>query len=540
MAKQMLFDSNAREAVKNGLLKTAKAIKSTLGPKGRSVVIDKSWGAPIITEDGVTVAEEIELKDPYENIGAQMLKHAASKTNDDTGDGTTTATVLAEAIYTSGLRFIAAGADPMAMSRGIQKAVEKVNEELKKMSQAVGRREQIQNVATISAKNDKVLGKMFADAMEKTGKDGTITIEESKSIQTELKVVEGMQFDRGYLSPYFITNPDEMKVELESPYILLVEDKISSTSKLIPLMELIVPTKRSFVLIAEDVEGEALALLVVNKLKGSMQCHAVKAPGFGDRRKAMLEDVGILVGAKPVFKDLGIELDKLDLSYLGTAEKVISNADNTIIVGGKGSRKAIDERIKQLRAEIETTDSDYDREKLHERLAKLAGGVAQINIGAATETEMKERKSRAEDAFNAVKAAMEEGILPGGGVALIRAGNALKNMSVENADENYGVQIVLGILDTPAKIIIQNAGYDAGMVLKRVKEGSGSFGFNAENGEFVDLISAGIIDPAKVVKNALQNAASVAALLLTTECIITEEPEENEAHGHQHHPGHRH
>ncbi|MBI5360647.1 MAG: chaperonin GroEL [Planctomycetes bacterium] len=540
MAKQMLFDSNAREAVKNGLLKAAKAIKSTLGPKGRSVVIDKSWGAPTITEDGVTVAEEIELKDPYENIGAQMLKHAASKTNDDTGDGTTTATVLAEAIYVAGLRFIAAGADPMAMSRGIQNAVEKVNGELKKMSQPVGKREQIQNVATISAKNDKVLGKMFADAMEKTGKDGTITIEESKSIQTELKVVKGMQFDRGYLSPYFITNPDEMKVELEAPYILLVEDKISSTSKLIPLMELIVPTKKSLMVIAEDIEGEALALLVVNKLKGSMQCHAVKAPGFGDRRKAMLEDVGILVGAKPVFKDLGIELDKIDLSYLGTAEKVISNADNTIIVGGKGNRKAIDERIKQLRAEIETTDSDYDREKLHERLAKLAGGVAQINIGAATETEMKERKSRAEDAFNAVKAAMEEGILPGGGVALIRAGNALKNLSVENADENYGVQIVLGILDAPAKIIIQNAGYDAGMVLKRVKEGSGSFGFNAENGEFVDLINAGIIDPAKVVRNALQNAASVAALLLTTECIIAEEPEENEAHGHKHHPGHRH
>ena len=537
-AKMLSFDVEARKSLLEGVMKLSRAVKATLGPRGRNAVIDKGWGAPTITKDGVTVAEEVELKDKFENIGAKLVKEAASKTSDVAGDGTTTATVLAEAIFKEGYRNLTAGADAMALGRGIRKAVDAVIENLKKQSRKIEGKGDIENVASISANNDREIGKIMADAFERVGKDGVITVEEGKSLETYVDVVEGMQFDRGFLSPNFITDPDEMVVELDKPLILIFEDKISSATKLIPLLEKIQKGKKPLLIIAEDVESEALATLVVNKLRGILNVAAVKAPGYGDRRKAMLEDLAILTGGEAIMKDLGIELDKIELHQLGTAKLVRIDNDNTTIIEGAGETKAIQGRIAQIRREIEITTSDYDREKLQERLAKLAGGVAQINVGAATEAELKEKKARIEDALHATRAAVEEGVVTGGGVALIRAMKALNgagNLELEG-DEAAGVKIVRNALMAPLKQIAENAGTSGAVVVRRVMESKNAEGWNALTGEYVDMYKAGILTPTKVERTALQNAAEVSILLLTTDCIVVEAPKKGggDDHGHGH------
>lgn len=537
-AKMLSFDAEARKSLLEGVTKLARAVKVTLGPRGRNAVIDKGWGAPTVTKDGVTVAEEVELKDKFENIGAKLVKEAASKTSDVAGDGTTTATVLAEAIFREGYKAISSGTDAMALARGIRKAVQAVSEDLARQSRKIKGKEDIQSVATISANNDPEIGRIMADAFEKVGKDGVITVEEGKSLQTEVDVVEGMQFDRGYLSPNFITNPDDMTVELEKPLILVFEDKISSATKLIPLLEKIQKVKKPLLIIAEDVEGEALATLVVNKLRGILNVAAVKAPGYGDRRKAMLEDIAILTGGKAIMKDLGIELDKVELEHLGTAKKVTIDNDNTTIIEGAGDTRDIQGRIEQIRREIEITTSDYDREKLQERLAKLAGGVAQVNVGAATETEMKEKKARIEDALQATRAAVEEGVVAGGGVAMIRATRVCNGNLNLQGDEAVGAKIVRHALMAPLKQIAENAGQSGAVIVRRVLEAKDKEGYNALTGEFVDMFEAGIITPTKVERTALQNAAEVAILLLTTDCIVVEAPKKKSgAHDHDHDHG---
>jgi chaperonin GroEL len=539
-AKLLTFDVEARKSLLEGVTKLARAVKVTLGPRGRNAVIDKGWGAPTVTKDGVTVAEEVELTDKYENIGAKLVKEAASKTSDVAGDGTTTATVLAEAIFKEGYRNLTAGADAMALARGIRKAVNAVIESLKKQSKPIKGKDDIANVASISANNDRQIGGIMADAFERVGKDGVITVEEGKSLETYVDVVEGMQFDRGFLSPNFVTNPDEMTVELDKPFVLIYEEKISAATKLIPLLEKIQKAKKPLLIIAEDIESEALATLVVNKLRGILNVAAVKAPGYGDRRKAMLEDIAILTGGQAIMKDLGIELDKVELSQLGQAKHVRIDNDNTTIIEGAGESKEIQGRIDQIRREIDVTTSDYDREKLQERLAKLAGGVAQINVGAATEAELKEKKARIEDALHATRAAVEEGVVAGGGVALIRALKALNggsNLNLEG-DEAAGVKIVRSALVAPLKQIAENAGTSGSVVVRRVMESKDNEGWNALTGEFVDVVKAGIITPTKVERTALQNSAEVAILLLTTDCIIVEKPKEKEeaggGHGHDH------
>ena len=539
-AKMLAFDADARKSLLEGVTKLSRAVKATLGPRGRNAVIDKGWGAPTITKDGVTVAEEVELKDKYENIGAKLVKEAASKTSDVAGDGTTTATVLAEAIFKEGYRSLTAGSDAMALARGIRKAVDAVVADLKRQSKKIGGKDDIQNVASISANNDREIGRIMADAFERVGKDGVITVEEGKSLDTTVDVVEGMQFDRGFLSPNFITNPDDMTVEFDKPLILVYEDKISAATKLIPLLEKVQKAKKPLLIIAEDIEGEALATLVVNKLRGILNVAAVKAPGYGDRRKAMLEDIAILTGGQAIMKDLGIELDKVEMDSLGIAKKVTIDNDNTTIIEGGGEVKAIQGRIAQIRKEIDTTTSDYDREKLQERLAKLAGGVAQINVGAATEAELKEKKARIEDALHATRAAVEEGVVAGGGVALIRAMKALNgggNLSTEG-DEATGVKIVRTALMAPLKQIAENAGTSGSVVVRRVMESKDNQGYNALSGEYVDVVKAGIITPTKVERTALQNAAEVAILLLTTDCIVVEQPKKPGAGGGDHDHGH--
>src|SRR6059036_2248746 len=526
MPKQLKFDEEARSALLKGVNIMAEAVKATLGPKGRNVVIDKKFGSPTITKDGVTVAKEIELKDPYEDMGAQMLKEVASKTSDIAGDGTTTATVLAQAIFREGLRNVTAGANPMGLRRGIAAAVEAVTEELKKLSKSTKDKKEIAQVATIASNNDKTIGNLIAEAMEKVGKDGVITVEESKSADTVLDVVEGMQFDRGYLSPYFVTDPERMEVVLEDAIVLIHEKKISVMKDMLPLLEQVARAGKPLLIIAEDIEGEALATLVVNKLRGTLHCAAVKAPGFGDRRKEMLEDIAILTGGKAITEDLGIKLENIKLEDLGRAKKVVVDKDNTTIVEGAGKTKEIEGRIKQIRAQIEETTSDYDREKLQERLAKLAGGVAVIKVGAATETAIKEKKARVEDALNATRAAVEEGIVPGGGVELLRASKAIDRLKVEG-DEKVGAQIVKRALEEPIRQIVENAGLEGSVVVEKVKaETVATRGFDAETMEFVDMLQAGIIDPAKVERVALENAASIASLLLTTEALVTDIPEE--------------
>jgi chaperonin GroEL len=542
-AKMLAFDAEARKSLLEGVSKLARAVKSTLGPRGRNAVIDKGWGAPTVTKDGVTVAEEIELVDKYQNIGAKLVKEAASKTSDVAGDGTTTATVLAEAIFKEGYRYLTAGTDAMALARGIRKSVDAVVANLQKQSKPIdaSRKDDIANVAAISANNDREIGNKMAEAFARVGKDGVITVEEGKGLQTEIDYVEGMQFDRGFLSPNFITNPDDMTVELEKAFVLVYEDKISSAAKLIPLLEKIQKGKKPLLIIAEDIEGEALATLVVNKLRGILNVAAVKAPGYGDRRKAMLEDIAILTGGTAIMKDLGIELDKVEMEHLGQAKKVTIDNDNTTIIEGAGETDAITGRIDQIRREIEVTTSDYDREKLQERLAKLAGGVAQINVGAATEAELKEKKARIEDALHATRAAVQEGVVAGGGVALIRAMKALNggNLGMEG-DEALGVKVVRHALTVPLRTIAENAGTSGSVVVRRVMESKDNAGYNALTGEYVDVVKAGIITPTKVERTALQNAAEVAILLLTTDCIIVEKPKPKDdggGHGHDHHHG---
>ena len=524
-AKQLQFDESARHALLRGIEKLARAVKATLGPSGRNVILDKKFGSPTITKDGVTVAKEIELEDPYENMGAQLVREVASKTSDIAGDGTTTATVLAESIYKEGLRNVTAGANPTSLQRGIMKAVEAVVEELKKISKKVSDRTEIAQVATVSANWDKTIGEIIADAMDKVGKDGTITVEEAKSIETTLDVVEGMQFDKGYLSPYFVTNAEAMEAALENPYILINEKKISSLKDMLPLLEKVAKAGRPLLIIAEDVEGEALATLVVNKLRGTLQVCAVKAPGFGDRRKAMLEDIAVLTGGRCITEDLGIKLENVKLEDLGRAKRVTIDKENTTIVEGEGKQADIKARVNQIRRQIEETTSDYDREKLQERLAKLAGGVAVINVGAATETEMKEKKARVEDALHATRAAVEEGIVPGGGVAFIRAQKALDNIKGLEGDEKVGVQIVRRAIEEPTRQLADNAGQEGALIVQEVKARKGNEGYDVATGEYTDLVKAGIVDPTKVTRSALQNAASISGLLLTTEAIVTELPE---------------
>jgi len=528
-AKQLQFDENARHTLLRGIEKLAKAVKATLGPSGRNVILDKKFGSPTITKAGVTVAKEIVLEDPYENMGAQLVREVASKTSDVAGDGTTTATVLAESIYREGLRNVTAGANPTSLQRGIMKAVEAITEELKKISKKVSDRTEIAQVATVSANWDKTIGEIIADAMDKVGKDGTITVEEAKSIETTLEVVEGMQFDKGYLSPYFVTNAEEMEASLDSPYILIYEKKISSLKDMLPLLEKVAKAGRPLLIIAEDVEGEALATLVVNKLRGTLQVCAVKAPGFGDRRKAMLEDIAVLTGGKMISEDLGIKLENIKLEDMGKAKRVTIDKENTTIVEGSGKNADIQGRVAQIRRQIEETTSDYDREKLQERLAKLAGGVAVINVGAATETEMKEKKARVEDALHATRAAVEEGIVPGGGVAFIRAQKSLENMRGLDADEKVGVQIVRRAIEEPMRQLADNAGAEGALIVEEVKKRKGNEGYDVAKGEYVDLVKAGIVDPTKVTRSALQNAASIAGLLLTTEALVTEIPEKEKA-----------
>ncbi len=526
-AKDIIYDQRAREAILRGVNTLANAVRVTLGPKGRNVILEKSFGSPLITKDGVTVAKEIELQDKFENMGAQMVKEVASKTSDVAGDGTTTATVLAQIIYREGAKMVAAGHNPMALKRGIDRAVATSVEELKKLSKPTKDQKEIAQVGTISANNDETIGKIIAEAMEKVGKEGVITVEEAKSMETTLEVVEGMQFDRGYLSPYFVTDPERMEAVLEDPYILIHEKKISSMKELLPILEGIARSGRPLLIIAEDVEGEALATLVVNKLRGTLQCCAVKAPGFGDRRKAMLEDIGCITGGIAIAEELGRKLEDVKLEDLGRAKRVTIDKDNTTIVDGAGKKSAIEGRVKQIRAQVEETTSDYDKEKLQERLAKLVGGVAVINVGAATETEMKEKKARVEDALHATRAAVEEGIVPGGGVAFIRCIPALEKTKV-TPEEQFGVDIVKRALEEPARWIAANGGYEGAIVIEEIKKNSSSFGFNAETGKFEDLLRSGIIDPTKVSRCALQNAASVASLLLTTEAMVAEHPEEKE------------
>ncbi|HOJ34438.1 MAG TPA: chaperonin GroEL [Candidatus Hydrogenedentes bacterium] len=531
-AKQLQFGEDARRGILSGVTKLSKAVKATLGPKGRNVVLDKKWGAPTVTKDGVTVAKEIELEDKYENMGAQMVKEVASKTSDTAGDGTTTATVLAEAIYREGLRNVTAGANPMALKRGIEKAVDAVVEALAKMSKQVkDDNEVLKNVAAISANSDYEIGKIIAEAMEKVGNDGTITVEEAKGIETTLEVVEGMQFDKGYLSPYFVTDPENMEAVLQDAYILIHEKKISSLKDLLPLLEQIAKSGKPLLVIAEDVEGEALATLVVNKIRGTFQACAVKAPGFGDRRKAMLQDIAVLTGGLAITEDLGRTLESITLADLGRAKRVVVDKDNTTIVEGAGSSSEIMGRINLIRRQIEETTSDYDREKLQERLAKLAGGVAVINVGAATEIEMKEKKARVEDALHATRAAVEEGIVPGGGVALLRCQEAALKVAEElqNIDEKTGAKIVARALEEPLRQLAANAGEEGATVVQNVKAKKGAVGYNAETGEYEDLMKAGVIDPTKVTRCALQNAASVAGLLLTTEVLVAEMPEPEKA-----------
>jgi chaperonin GroEL len=523
--KAIKFSEDARAKILKGVNTLADAVRVTLGPKGRNVILEKSFGSPTVTKDGVTVAKEVELKDKFENMGAQMVKEVASKTSDVAGDGTTTATVLAQAIYQQGCKVVASGANPMEVKRGIEKAVAKAVEELKKLSKPTQDRNEIAQVGTISANGDEFIGNLIAEAMDKVGKEGVITVEEAKSMETTLDVVEGMQFDRGYLSPYFVTDPEKMEVVLDEPYILFNEKKISGMKDLIPLLEKVAQSGRPILIVAEDVEGEALATLVVNKLRGTLKCAAVKAPGFGDRRKAMLQDMAILTGGQVVAEELGIKLENVRLTDLGTCKKVRIDKDNTTIIEGAGSSEAIEGRIKQIRAQIEETTSDYDREKLQERLAKLAGGVAVLRVGAATESEMKEKKARVEDALNATKAAVEEGVVPGGGVPLIRLIPKLDELKVEG-DQKVGVNIVKRALEEPLRQIAGNAGWEGSIVVEKVKAGQGAFGFDAAKEEFCDLAKAGIIDPAKVVRCALQNAASVGSLLLTTEALVAEIPEE--------------
>ncbi len=540
MAKQMVFSDDARQPLLAGVAKLARAVRSTLGPRGRNAVLDKGWGSPKVTKDGVTVAEDIELDDPYENLGAKLVKEAASKTNDVAGDGTTTATVLAEAIFREGLKMIAAGADPMALSRGINKAVEVVIEAIKKQATPINEKSksELRQIATIAGNNDPTIGDVLADAFLKVGKDGVITVEEGKQSETTVEVVEGMQFDRGYLSPHFVTNQDNQTVDLENCLILLYEEKISNVKSLVPLLEAVSKAAKPLLIVAEDVEGEALATLVVNKMRGILNVCAVKAPGYGDRRKAMLGDLAVLTGGTAIFKDLGIQLEAVKLSDLGKVKKVHIDAENTTIVGGAGKKEAIEGRAEQIRKEILVTDSEYDREKLQERLAKLAGGVAQINCGAVTETEMKERKWLLEDAKCAVQAALEEGIVPGGGVALLRTEKALDGLKLEG-DEALGAKIIKNILDYPLRCIANNAGLEGAVVVNRVRQMKGkNDGYDADKDTYTDLVAAGIIDPAKVVRTALQNAASVAALLLTTESLICDIPSEAEGDdhgGHDHH-----
>lgn len=527
-AKEIKYNQAAREAILRGVNTLADAVKVTLGPKGRNVIIEKSFGSPTVTKDGVTVAKEIELEDKFENMGAQMVKEVASKTSDVAGDGTTTATVLAQAIYREGAKLVAAGHNPMELKRGIDKAVEVVVEELKKISKPTKDQKEIAQVGTISANNDPEIGKIIAEAMSKVGKEGVITVEEAKSMETTLEIVEGMQFDKGYISPYFITNPEKMEAVLEDPLILIHEKKISNMKDLLPILEQVAKMGRSLLIIAEDVEGEALATLVVNKLRGTLKVAAVKAPGFGDRRKAMLEDIAILTGGQMISEELGIKLENVTLKDLGSAKRVVIDKDTTTIVDGAGDKKAIEARVKQIRTQIEETTSDYDREKLQERLAKLVGGVAVINVGAATESEMKEKKARVEDALNATKAAVEEGIVPGGGVAYIRCIKKLDELKLEG-EQQFGVQIVKKALEEPLRWIAQNAGYDGSIVVEKVKSASGNFGFDAQREIFVDdMMEAGIIDPTKVARIALQNAASVASLLLTTDAMVAEKPKEKE------------
>ncbi len=539
MAKQMVFDDAARRPLLAGVSKLARAVRSTLGPRGRNAILDKGWGSPKVTKDGVTVAEDIELDDPYENLGVQLVKEAASKTNDVAGDGTTTATVLAEAIFREGLKMIASGFDPMALSRGINKAVTAVVNEVARQSRPIDskNRKEIQQVATIAGNNDASIGSVLADAFLKVGKDGVITVEEGRGSETVVEVVEGMQFDRGFLSPHFVTNQDDVAVEFDNCHILIYEEKISSNKALIPLLEAISKAKKPLLIIAEDIEGEALATLVINKMRGILQVAAVKAPGYGDRRKAILGDIAVLTGANPIFKDRGIDLESVKISDLGRAKRVRITSEDTVVVGGAGKRDEIDSRVLQIRKEIENTDSDYDREKLQERLAKLAGGVAMINVGAATETEMKERKDLLEDARSATAAALAEGIVAGGGVALIRAEKALDKLAgIDSADEQAGVRIIRKVLEYPLRSIAENAGFDGAVVVNRVRQMKGKTdGFNADTGEYVDLVEAGVIDPAKVVKTALQNAASVACLLLTTESLVTDIPKAKDEGGDHHH-----
>jgi chaperonin GroEL len=529
-AKIVKFSEEARNRILRGVWLLADAVTVTLGPKGRNVVIEKSWGAPTVTKDGVTVAKEIQLEDKFENMGAQMVKEVASKTSDVAGDGTTTATVLARAIYTEGAKMVAAGHDPMSIKRGVDKAVAKMVEGLKSLSKATKGRDEIAQVGTVSANGDQNIGEIIAEAMDKVGKEGVITVEEAKSLETTLDVVEGMQFDRGYLSPYFVTDPERMEAALEEPYILIHEKKISAMKDLLPLLEQIAKSGKPLLLIAEDIEGEALATLVVNKIRGTLHAAGVKAPGFGDRRKAMLEDIAILTGGRMIAEELGLKLENVTLKDLGRCKRVVIDKDNTTIIDGAGKKPDIEGRIKQIRAQIEETTSDYDREKLQERLAKLVGGVAVIKVGAATEIEMKEKKARVEDAMHATRAAVEEGVVPGGGVALVRTLAGLDDLKVA-AEERIGVQIVRRAAEEPCRRIASNAGADGSVVLDRVKNGKGAYGFNAASEEFEDLLKAGIIDPTKVVRTALQNASSVAGLLLTTEAMVAEKPEEKKAGG---------
>jgi chaperonin GroEL len=527
-AKEIKYDHKARESMLMGVNTLADAVKVTLGPKGRNVILEKSFGAPAITKDGVTVAKEIELEDKFENMGAQMVREVASKTSDVAGDGTTTATILAQAIYREGARLVAAGTNPMALKRGIEKAVQFVVEELHKISKPTKDQKEIAQVGTISANNDASIGNIIADAMSKVGKEGVITVEEAKSMETTLEVVEGMQFDRGYSSPYFVTNPEKMEVSLEEPYILVHEKKISAMKDLLPLLEQIAKMGKPLLIVAEDVEGEALATLVVNKLRGTLQVAAVKAPGFGDRRKAMLEDIAILTGGQVISEDMGWKLENVTVKELGSCRKVVIDRDNTTVIDGAGSREDIEGRVKQIRAQIEETTSDYDREKLQERLAKLVGGVAVIRVGAATEVEMKEKKARVEDALNATRAAVEEGIVPGGGVALLRSVPVLNDIKFDTHDEQLGCNIIKRAVEEPIRQIANNAGFEGSVVAEHVKNQKGANGFNAETGEYEDLMAAGVIDPTKVVRFAIQNAASVASLLITTEAMIAEKPKKEE------------
>jgi chaperonin GroEL len=538
-AKQLLFDEEARQVLLRGVSKLAKAVATTLGPKGRNVVINKKWGSPTVTKDGVTVAKEIELEDPYENMGAQMVREVASKTSDIAGDGTTTATVLAEAIFREGLKNVTAGANPISLQRGIQKAVEAATEHLAKIAKKVKDKEEIKQVATVSANWDSTIGEIIADAMDKVGKDGTITVEEAKSIETTLEVVEGMQFDKGYLSPYFVTNPESMECRLDSAYVLIHEKKISNLKEMLPVLEKVAQTGKPLLIISEDVEGEALATLVVNKLRGTIKICAVKAPGFGDRRKAMLEDIAILTGGRCITEDLGIKLENLALEDLGRAKSIVVEKENTILVEGEGKSSDIQGRVSQIRRQIEETTSDYDKEKLQERLAKLAGGVAIIHVGAATETEMKEKKARVEDALHATRAAVEEGIVAGGGVALLRCLPAVEAVKLAG-DEQIGVDIVRRSLEAPLRMLASNAGVEGSIIVQEVKRRKGNEGYNVATAEYVDLVKAGVVDPKKVTRSALQNAASIAGLLLTTECVVTEIPQEEKpapAGGHGDHGG---